>query len=222
MQPRPMQGGKFISFEGSEGCGKSTQIRRLVGSLESAGHDVLLTREPGGTVVGEKVRDLLQHTPEASNMTDESELLLFAASRAQLVREVIRPALERGTWVIADRFLDSTTVYQGIARGLDREKVEAINRFAVGDLLPELTILLDLDAGVGHGRAVATRVDNEPDRIEDQPLTFFEKVRQGYLDLAASESRIVVIDARGGIEEIAEEIQKIVIERLNPERAPEA
>lgn len=217
MQPRPMQGGKFISFEGSEGCGKSTQIRRVVDYLKSTGLEVLLTREPGGTVVGEKVRDLLQHTPEASNMTDESELLLFAASRAQLVREVIRPALEKGIWVIADRFLDSTTVYQGIARGLDVDQVEAINRFAVGDLLPDLTVLLDLDAGVGHGRAVASRQDNEPDRIEDQPLAFFEKVRQGYLDLAAKESRITVIDAGRTIDEISDSIQQLIHEKFNPE-----
>ncbi len=207
MQVRAMQRGKFISFEGSEGCGKSTQIKRLVSAIKSTGHEVLLTREPGGTVVGERIRQILQFTPEAANMTDESELLLFAASRAQLVREVIAPALDAGKWVIADRFLDSTTVYQGIARGLDLAAVKAINNFAIEGMVPELTLLLDMDVAVGHARAIAGREEGESDRIEDQPLAFFETVRQGYLDLAdAEKKRIAVIDAAQTIDIVAGEI----------------
>ncbi len=201
-----MQRGVFISFEGSEGCGKSTQIARLERRLRDVGIEVLRTREPGGTVAGECIRELLQHAPEGEGLTAETELLLFAASRAQLVRENIAPALERGAWVIADRFLDSTTVYQGVGRGLDAGAVGAINAFAVGRCLPDITFLLDMDASVGHARAVAARGE-KPDRMEDQPIAFFEAVRQGYLDLAAAHpERIRVIDASDGIDRIEQRI----------------
>lgn len=211
-----MQRGKFITFEGSEGCGKSTQIHRFVEMLKSGGREVILTREPGGTVIGEKIRHLLQYDTEAANLTDESELLLFAASRAQLVRELILPALDSGVWVVADRFLDSTTVYQGMARGLDLGAVQLINRFAVGSALPDLTILLDLDASVGHARAVATSGALK-DRMESQPLAFFEAVRQGYLNLARAEpGRIVVIDASAGIEDVSAAIRLAFRERFDP------
>lgn len=201
-----MQRGVFISFEGSEGCGKSTQIGLLEARLRQNGREVMRTREPGGTFIGEQIRDLLQHTEEAENMTPEAELLLFAASRAQLVREIVAPALEAGTCVIADRFLDSTTVYQGAGRGLDPEAVDAINRFAVAEWMPELTILLDMDAAEGHARALRSS-RHEPDRMEKLPLDFFERVRQGYLDLAAQDlDRIAVMDASRSIEAIAGEI----------------
>lgn len=201
-----MKRGVFISFEGSEGCGKSTQIARLEARLRDVGRDVVRTREPGGTAVGERIRDLLQHAPEGAALTNEAELLLFAASRAQLVRVVIRPALDRGAWVLADRFLDSTTVYQGIGRGLDPAAVAAINAFAVGDCLPDATFLLDLDAAEGHARAVRRRGDR-PDRMEDQPIAFFEAVRKGYLDLAGRDPRrIHRIDASDGIERIEQRI----------------
>jgi dTMP kinase len=209
-----MERGIFISFEGSEGCGKSTQIDFLTEMLRSQGREVLVTREPGGTYVGEKIRELLQFTPEAEGMTDETELLLFAASRAQLVREVIRPALEKGICVIADRFLDSTTVYQGVGRGLKTESVEAVNRFAVGDTLPDWTILLDLDAATGHRRALEASGE-QVDRIEDQPLAFFEAVRKGYLDLASRHpGRIQSIDASRSIGEIAGEIREACLSRF--------
>ena len=211
-----MQRGKFITFEGSEGCGKSTQIRHFVAMLQGSGREVLLTREPGGTVIGEKIRHLLQHDPEATDLTDESELLLFAASRAQLVRELILPALDSGVWVVADRFLDSTTVYQGAGRGLDTESVRRINHFAVGAAVPDLTILLDLDAAVGHARAVAAS-GSKGDRMESQPLSFFEAVRQGYLDLARAEpDRITVIDASVGIEDVSAAIVRVFNERFGP------
>lgn len=217
MQLLAMQKGRFISFEGSEGCGKSTQIRLLADALGRDGRRVLLTREPGGTVVGEHIRKLLQHTPEAAAMTPEAELLLFAASRAQLVREVLAPALAQGRWVVADRFLDSTTVYQGLARGLDRGAVEAVNRFAVGTTLPDLTLLLDMDAAEGLARAnAASREAGQTDRMEGQGLDFFEKVRQGYLELAASEgSRIEVVDASGSIEEVQAAIQTVLERRYD-------
>jgi len=210
-----MQRGKFITFEGSEGCGKSTQLRRLVTRLRERGTEVLTTREPGGTPVGEKIRDLLQFDPEAVDLADETELLLFAASRAQLVREVVEPALASGAWVVADRFLDSTTVYQGIGRGLDIETVRRINAFAVGRTMPDLTILLDLDAEVGHSRALAANEGTE-DRIESQPPAFFSAVRRGYLELAAEEpGRIAVVDASADVEAVAAEIERLCEERLH-------
>ena len=197
-----MQRGKFITFEGSEGCGKSTQIARFVSALQDQGLEVIQTREPGGTVVGEKIRDLLQFDPETADLCDESELLLFAASRAQLVRNVIEPALVAGKWVVADRFLDSTAVYQGVGRGLDLTAVKAINGCAVGETIPDLTILLDLDVAVGHSRALAAS-QGKQDRMESQPLAFFELVRKGYLDLAQAEpDRIAVIDASKSIDEV--------------------
>lgn len=198
--------GRFISFEGSEGCGKSTQIARLRARLEADGREVLLTREPGGTAAGEVVRDLLQHAPAGEGLMPEAELLLFAASRAQLVRESIIPALERGAWVLADRFLDSTTVYQGVARGLDADAVAAINSFAVGQCLPDRTLLLDLTVAEGR-RRIGGRDGGAEDRMEREPDAFFEKVRRGYLDLAGREpGRFCIIDASTSPEEVEEQI----------------
>src|SRR5712671_7744849 len=142
----------FITFEGSEGCGKSTQVQRLAARLEHSGVPYLVTREPGGTPIGETIRELLQFAPHNAGMTPETELLLFEASRSQLVRETIKPALERGVCVIADRFFDSTTVYQGVARKLDRQIVEQLNAFAVGDCQPDATFVLDVDPGIAHSR----------------------------------------------------------------------
>lgn len=211
-----MNHGVFISFEGSEGCGKSTQIKLLTDLLKSCGQKVIVTREPGGTVVGERIRDLLQFTPEAKDMTDESELLLFAASRAQLVRQVIRPSLEQGIWVIADRFFDSTTVYQGIGRGLSADKVDQINRFAVGETMPDWTVLLDMDAEAGHQRAIKARGADKKDRIEDQPMEFFQRVRDGYLTIAKTEpDRIQVVDASLSIDEVAQTIKQSCLSRFD-------
>lgn len=207
-----MAPGLLISFEGSEGCGKSTQIQRLRARLEARGDAVHLLREPGGTAVGERVRDLLQHTKEVANMTPESELLLFAASRAQIVREKIKPALDAGHVVIMDRFLDSTTVYQGMARGLPMESVRAINRFAVGDVIPHLTVVLDMDPQAAWERIHKT--GRKLDRMESQPLEFFQRVRQGYLHLAAEQpQRMVVLDAAQAPEIIEEQIWKLVEDR---------
>src|ERR1700737_4364773 len=147
----------FITFEGSEGCGKSTQTQRLAARLEKLGIPFLITREPGGTPIGESIRDLLQFAPQSAGMTPETELLLFEASRSQLVREVIKPALESGKCVIADRFFDSTTVYQGVARKLDRKVVRQLNAFAVGDCVPDITFLLDVDLTTGRRRIKGRR-----------------------------------------------------------------
>lgn len=186
--------GFLLSFEGSEGCGKSTQITLLAAHLRAKGQTVEVMREPGGTAIGEQIRHLLQHSKEGQTLTPEAELLLFAASRAQLVREKVRPLLEAGVFVILDRFLDSTTVYQGIARGLPLASVQAINAFAVGSTLPHLTVLLDLDTETAWSRIHAT--GRELDRMESQPRAFFEKVRQGYLQQAKAEpERIVIVDA---------------------------
>jgi dTMP kinase len=203
-----MARGIFISFEGTEGCGKSTQIRRLTARLEQSGLSVLLTREPGGTTIGEELRQLLQFSEAGSEIKPETELLLFTASRAQLAREVIQPALDRGVCVLADRFLDSTTVYQGVARRLDPAAVRFINDFAVGTCRPDLTFVLDLDpAEAGRRLLRRPRPAGRPDRMEQQPPQFYEAVRAGYLSLAASEpGRIKVLDASRSVEEIEDEV----------------
>ena len=136
--------GLFITFEGTEGCGKSTQINALAARLQDQGQQVLQTREPGGTPLGEAVRNLLQHDEAGADMSPEAELLLFTASRAQLTRERILPAIAKGEIVLCDRFMDSTTVYQGVARQINTQAVATINRFAVGEARPDLTILIDL------------------------------------------------------------------------------
>lgn len=204
-----MSAGFLLSFEGSEGCGKSTQIALLRARLEAAGRSVVMLREPGGTELGESIRHLLQHAKEGAAMTSETELLLFAASRAQLVREKIRPLLEAGTFVILDRFLDSTTVYQGIARGLPLESVRAINHFAIGGTLPHLTLVLDMDTATARQRIHQT--GRELDRIESQPLEFFEKVRRGYLEVARAEpARVKIIDASASPEAVHETIWQTI------------
>lgn len=211
METSSARRGLFLTFEGSEGSGKSTQIRLLEASLRDLGFDPLLLREPGGTPSGEAIRHLLQHAPEGEALTAEAELLLFAASRAQLVREVIRPALDAGRVVISDRFLDSTTVYQGVARKIPAEVTARINAFAVGVNHPDLTFLLDLD----RPAAIARMGDRTRDRIERESEAFFAAVRQGYLDLAAREvHRIHVLDASLSQEEIAKTILALVQPRL--------
>jgi dTMP kinase len=202
----------FITFEGSEGSGKSTQVQRLAVRLERSGVPHLVTREPGGTPIGETIRELLQFASHNSNMTSETELLLFEASRSQLVREVIKPALERGMCVLADRFFDSTTVYQGAARKLDREMVERLNAFAVGDCIPDVTFALDVDAASTKLRMQKPR---KPDRMERQPEEFYERVREAYRELAEREpDRIVLIDGSGGADEIENEIWKMLCSRF--------
>ncbi|HEY8901197.1 MAG TPA: dTMP kinase [Chthoniobacterales bacterium] len=208
--------GIFITFEGSEGCGKTTQIERLTRALQAAGRQVVVTREPGGTPVGEQIRHVLQHSRESEGMTSEAELLLFAASRAQLVRELIAPALAAGTDVISDRFLDSTTVYQGVARRLADEDVTRINAFAVGSCRPDLTFVLDLEASEARGRVFNRPGAIAPDRIEREPLAFYERVRAGYLDLARREpARFRVLDAARSRDALAAQIFQTVQEVID-------
>src|SRR6476619_593230 len=183
----------FITFEGSEGSGKSTQAERLAARLQRCCVPHVITREPGVTPIGESIRDLLQFAPHNSNMTPETELLLFEASRSQLAREVIKPSLERGICVIADRFFDSTTVYQGAARQLDREMIERVNAFAVADCVTDITFVLDVDAATAESRM--QREPRKADRMEQQPSEFYERVREGYRELAASEPERIVMDA---------------------------
>src|SRR4029077_8029013 len=161
--------------------GKSTQIRLLAESLSEAGSAPVLVREPGGTPVGESIRHFLQHSAESDSIEPETELLLFAASRAQLVRQEILPALSAGRIVISDRFLDSTTVYQGVARKIPGETLEVINRFAAGPRLPDITFLLDMDSAEAYKRLIRRPAGNR-DRMEEQPPAFYEAVRRGYLD----------------------------------------
>lgn len=211
-----MARGLFISFEGSEGCGKSTQVKRLAARFEREGLPFLLTREPGGTRLGEKIRELLQFAPESASMRPETELLLFEASRSQLVREVIEPALTKGTLVIADRFFDSTTVYQGAARKLDAKIVEQLNAFAIGNCRPDLTIVLDLDMALARGRLLRrVRPVGNPDRMEQEPLEFYERVSAAYRELAARESnRVQLIDGSRSVSEIEAEIWQLLLHRF--------
>jgi len=203
--------GFFLTFEGSEGCGKSTQIGRLVDACEKMGVSPLVTREPGGTAVGEEIRHLLQHSRAGDAMVPESELLLFSASRAQLVREVIAPALAQERLVICDRFFDSTTVYQGVARQLAPADVAAMNRFAVGVCVPDLTIVLDMDAQVALARARTGRGVTVRDRMEEQEIEFYEAVRAGYLALVEAEpERVRVVDSSGTPDETFAAIREIL------------
>ncbi len=208
--------GALITFEGSEGCGKSTQVKRLASRLEQAGARVLITREPGGTAIGEKIRDLLQFAPESSAMTPETELLLFEASRSQLVRETIRPALEQGAVVISDRFFDSTTVYQGVARKLEPAVVATLNDFAVGADRPDLTIILDVDVATARARMLRrVRPVQALDRMEQEPLEFYERVCEGYRELARREpARIRLLDGTRSPDEIENEIWREVSARF--------
>jgi dTMP kinase len=200
--------GRFITFEGGEGCGKSTQVKRLAAELEAKGVKVLLTREPGGTRLAEMIRTLLKDEAEDPPV-DRAELLLFLAARAQLVRNVIRPALDAGTWVLSDRFSDSTIAYQGYGRGLPVDFVKAANEFACEGLAPDLTLLLDVEPSVAarrmRGREAAT--NTSADRIERAGDEFHERLRRGFLELAAANpSRIVTIDASGTPDEVARKI----------------
>jgi len=208
--------GLFITFEGSEGCGKSTQVKRLAARLEREGLPFLLTREPGGTPIGEKIRGLLQFAPESASMRAETELLLFEASRSQLVREVIEPALQRGQLVISDRFFDSTTVYQGVARKLEPKVVEQMNRFAVGECIPDVTFLLDVDVATARARMLRrVRPIAALDRMEQEPVEFYERVCIAYRELAAREKgRLQLIDGSRSAEEVEAEIWQAIQSKI--------
>ena len=206
--------GTLISFEGSEGSGKSTQIARLAAHYQKTHRDVVTVREPGGTEIGEQIRNIIVHNSRGDEMCAETELLLFAASRAQLVREVIAPALLRGSVVLSDRFLDSSTVYQGVARNLSLDPVNQINHFAVGNVMPDLTIVIDVPTEVSLQR-IRQRASDLPDRMERENIDFYTKVREGYLVLARGmPERFVVVDGTQSVETIEHAIWFAVKDRL--------
>lgn len=202
--------GILISFEGAEGSGKSTQIARLAKKLAKQRDKVLSVREPGGTEIGEQVRNIIVHNSDGDEMCAETELLLFAAARAQLVRETIAPAMMDGFVVLSDRFMDSSTVYQGIGRNLAADPVSMINRFAVGNVMPSLTIVYDVPPTISK-RRIRQRASDVPDRMERENIEFYNKIRQGYLLLAQSmPERIVVIDGTQTEAEIERQTWKVV------------
>ena len=203
--------GKFISFEGIEGTGKSTQAKLLQQGLLGLGHEVILTEEPGGTLISLRVREILLSV-DHTNMKPLTELLLYNAARAQHIEEVILPALNRGAVVITDRFTDSTFAYQGYGRGIDLDLLESIDKIATNGLRPDITVLLDLDVETGLKR---NRRINKTDRLELEDVEFHERVRKGYHELAAKEpERIKVLDASVGIEEINIVIAGIIADFL--------
>lgn len=209
--------GKFITFEGPEGCGKSTHIRRLAGKLTGCGISPLLTREPGGTPTGEIMRDLLQHDRGGEPLAERAEALLFCASRAQLVERVIKPAILRGEWVLCDRFSDSTLAYQGFGRGLSVSELKRINAFAAGNLRPDLTVLLDIKPGEGQRRVLERHQGSSgtPDRIEREHLQFHARLRQGFLRLAREEpARFVVFSTDMPENEVADAVWRSVSTRF--------
>lgn len=209
--------GKFVTFEGPEGSGKSTQIRLLVEKLEAQGVEITCTREPGGTATGEAIRNLLQHDAAGEPLCARAELLLFTASRAQLMDRVILPTLGNGGWVLCDRFIDSTMAYQGYARGMDLSTLDSVNDFAIYGRKPDLTILLDLDVEAGFHRLEERYADSEEthDRFEREAREFHHKVRDGYHELAAREpGRFKIIKADESIDEVATHIWNAVKEVL--------
>ena len=194
-----MSRGIFITMEGPDGSGKSTQISRLKEYLEKEGYNVLITREPGGTVISEAIREIILNK-DFTEMSPVTEMMLYASARAQLIAEVVGPAIDNGTAVISDRFVDSSLVYQGMARGLGVDTVYEINKVAIGDYMPDVTFMLDLPAEVGISRK---KDQKELDRMELESLEFHKKVAEGYRSLAAKfPDRIKTIDATLPIDEI--------------------
>lgn len=207
-QSRPYPG-RFITFEGIDGCGKTTQFRMLAQWMRDHGRDVVETVEPGGTAIGQQIRKILLD-PASADLHPRAELLLYFASRAQNVDEVIRPALEAGRTVLCDRFTDSTLVYQGCGRGLDTNVVRDLDRIACRGLRPDITFLIDIDleTSLQRARRRNERVGPAESRIDDESAAFHERVREGYLALARAEpDRIVVIDGRTSIADVGRAIR---------------
>lgn len=199
-----MAGARFIVFEGGEGAGKSTQSSALADYLHARGHRVRRTREPGGTPAAEAIRAVLLD-PANAGLDDRAEALLFAAARGDHAARVIRPALDAGEIVVCDRYLDSSVAYQGMARGLGAQRVADLSLWATGGLIPDLTIVLDVDPALGLARVVG------PDRLEAEPLEWHQRVRQGFLDIAAeSPDRYLVLDASRPAEDLAVQIATVV------------
>ncbi len=212
-----MTRGKFITFEGPEGSGKTTHIRLLADFLREKGFEVTLTREPGGTPTGEAIRGLLQHNEAGEAPVARAEVLLFLASRAQHVERLIRPALERGVWVLCDRFEDSTFAYQGYGRGFNLRELIAANHFATEGLKPDLTVLLDVRPETSRERLRVrqSRTASVPDRIECEADAFHVRLRDGFLDLARQEpARFVVLETERERTSVAADIRAAVEQRL--------
>ena len=207
-----MPRGKFVTIEGIEGVGKSTQMSRLVSAIEAAGYEVVTTREPGGTPTAELIRNVvLGHAEEP--ISDIAELLLMFASRSILVENVIRPALETGKWVVSDRFVDASRAYQGGGRGIPMERVNDLADWVLRDLSPDLTVLLDAPVDVAM-----TRTDRrgDHDRLDSEKADFYTRVRQCYLDLAEGEpERFAVVDASGTLEEVSAELDAVTASLLS-------
>jgi dTMP kinase len=205
--------GRFVSLEGCEGCGKSTQAKRLKAGLEALSLSVVMTREPGGTPTGEMIREMLQHHASGENITPTAEVLLFAASRAQHVTNVIRPALDRGEWVICDRFVDSSLAYQAGGRGIALEEVLAVNVYALNGCWPDVTLWLDLpiENALERMRERGAR----PDRFESETLDFHQKVAAMYAKLHEQfADRIVRVDATLPIDQVAEQVRACLRSKL--------
>jgi dTMP kinase len=212
--------GSFITFEGGEGTGKSTQATRLAERLKAYGLGVIVTREPGGSPGAEAIRHVLL-SGAAQPLGSHAEAILFAAARDDHVRQVIRPALESGRWVVCDRFADSTRVYQGVLGNVDPRVIRSLERIAVGDTKPDITFVLDLPAELGLTRAAGRRHRITPDRFEAETLEFHTKLREAYRDLAEREpERCMLIDASADAETVADAIWAVVNRRLNPSSAP--
>lgn len=205
--------GFFITFEGIDGTGKSTQAEKLVQSLRKLNYDVHLFREPGGTEIGEQIRQVLLRTSN-TDMTDMTELLLFSAARAQLIRTTIEPLLRSGAIVICDRFIDSTLAYQGYGRNIELTSIRALNQLSTNGLTPNRTFLFTIEPSVGARRVSQFRQDKQ-DRLDHEGLAFMDRVQAGYIQIAKQEeSRIVVLDAGGQVDDIAAQIWQIVQEDL--------
>ncbi len=205
--------GKFISIEGIEGAGKSTQLSFIRDFLETRGKRVVVSREPGGTELGEQIRELLL-APREDGMSEDAELLLMFAARAEHIHQVIKPALERGDWVLCDRFVDATFAYQGGGRGIDRNRIETISDWTLKGLETDLTLLFDLPVAVGQSRVIKRQ--QEKDRFEQEKAAFFEKIRDCYLQRAEAEpQRIKCIDASRDIEAIQSQLSVILTELLS-------
>lgn len=207
-----MTEGFFITFEGIEGSGKTTQINLLAEHLKNKGYDVLVSREPGGTPLGEKIRNLLLD-PQYDSMDYRTEILLYAADRAQHVKEKIKPALKKGKIVISDRFADSNLAYQAAGRGLDYEIVYQINDWVIDSTWPDLTFILDIDIKEGLKRARAQSFDAEGDRLEREVDDFHQRVRDAYLKMAEKE-RFALVNAGESIEQVQKNIENIISRRL--------
>ncbi|SDM16214.1 dTMP kinase [Halarsenatibacter silvermanii] len=205
--------GVFITLEGIEGSGKTTQVEKLGDYFKQKGREVKISREPGATPIGESIRDLLLN-PGLDSMNRRTEILLYAADRAEHQQKVIAPALEQGKIVISDRYYDSSLAYQGFGRRIDLDMIKKINRWAVRDLKPDLTFLLDLEAEIGLSRARSLAADDLGDRLEREEISFHRRVRQGYLQLACDSDRFVVIKADRDAEDIQKELRKKIEERL--------